>query len=211
MGARQPLLPRLWARTTIDPETGCYRWTGGTQNGPGSYGQITYNGRTRPVHVAAFEELTGQQVAVGHHVDHVAERGCRYRDCWNVAHLEVVTPRVNTLRGTSPAALNAVKTHCPKGHEYSPENTRVRDGSRYCRACGRERAKEQYRLKQAAAGKTVGPPMQEKTHCVNGHEFDEQNTQWDRGKRRCRACNNEKSRRSHQRRRARSQEQPPPN
>ncbi|MEW2066665.1 HNH endonuclease [Streptomyces sp. NPDC007346] len=207
MANRLPLLPRLWARTTIDPETGCYLWTGGTQNGPGSYGQITYNGRSRPTHAAAWEELTGQQVPKGAHVDHVAARGCRYRNCWNVAHLEVVTPRENTLRGTSPAALNAKKTHCPKGHEYTPENTRVLAGSRYCRACGRDRANEKYRQKQEAAGKTVGPRMQDKTHCVNGHEFTPENTCGDRGRRRCRTCSNEKSRRAQQKRRERLKQQ----
>lgn len=37
---------------------------------------------------------------------------------------------------------NACKTHCPKGHEYSAENTYVlpsRPSARYCRACHRER------------------------------------------------------------------------
>ncbi|MEU5834492.1 HNH endonuclease [Streptomyces diacarni] len=201
MSASLPLLPRLWARTEVDPQTGCYRWTGGKQGGPGTYGQINHKGRTRPVHVAAYEELTGQQVPDGHHVDHVAARGCRYRDCWNIAHLEPVTPRENVLRGTSPAALNARKTHCPQGHEYTPENTRLADGSRVCRTCERARAARFYRAKQEAAGKTVGLPMAEKTHCVNGHEFTPENTFLDKGKRRCRTCARESSRKSQQRRR----------
>lgn len=205
-----PLLPRLWARTEVDPATGCYRWTGGTQSGKGGddYGVISYQGRTRPVHVAAYEELTGRPVPDGHQVDHVAARGCRYRDCWNFAHLEAVLPRVNVLRGTSPAALNAQKTHCPQGHEYTPENTRVADGSRVCRTCDRERAAKLYRAKQAAAGKAVGAPMAERTHCPQGHPYTPENTQMDRGKRRCRICNNEKSRRSHQKRRAAQQPTP---
>lgn len=33
---------------------------------------------------------------------------------------------------------NALKTHCPRGHEYSPENTVIRpNGSRACRTCQR--------------------------------------------------------------------------
>jgi hypothetical protein len=36
---------------------------------------------------------------------------------------------------------NARKTHCSKGHEFSPENTGQRkDGGRYCRACLRRAA-----------------------------------------------------------------------
>lgn len=32
---------------------------------------------------------------------------------------------------------NTRKTHCPQGHEYSPENTGHYDGRRYCRPCRR--------------------------------------------------------------------------
>jgi hypothetical protein len=31
--------------------------------------------------------------------------------------------------------LHARKTHCPQGHPYDAENTRVYRGMRYCRAC----------------------------------------------------------------------------
>jgi len=34
-----------------------------------------------------------------------------------------------------------VITHCPKGHEYTPENTYIQNGSRSCRKCGYERHK----------------------------------------------------------------------
>jgi hypothetical protein len=44
--------------------------------------------------------------------------------------------------------FQANKTHCPQGHPYDETNTRVRrDGSRACRACGRERVR---RLRLAA-------------------------------------------------------------
>lgn len=37
---------------------------------------------------------------------------------------------------------NLLKTHCPQGHPYSPENTRTPpSGGRYCRACERERGR----------------------------------------------------------------------
>jgi hypothetical protein len=41
------------------------------------------------------------------------------------------------------------KTHCPHGHEYTPENTRVYRGSRNCRKCGTEHSKEWRRAKVA--------------------------------------------------------------
>jgi len=43
------------------------------------------------------------------------------------------------------------RTHCPQGHPYAGENLRVGvDGSRACRACDRDRAREAYRRKAAA-------------------------------------------------------------
>lgn len=33
----------------------------------------------------------------------------------------------------------ASKTHCPKGHEYSAENTYIHNGKRKCKTCQRER------------------------------------------------------------------------
>lgn len=36
--------------------------------------------------------------------------------------------------------VNAVKTHCSRGHEYNEENTYIcKNGARSCRACNRER------------------------------------------------------------------------
>jgi hypothetical protein len=43
-------------------------------------------------------------------------------------------------------------THCPKGHEYSPENTIISStGSKVCRECGRSGDRERKRIVRAAA------------------------------------------------------------
>jgi hypothetical protein len=48
--------------------------------------------------------------------------------------LEAVTNRENMLRGVGVCALNARKTHCKHGHEFTPENTyRVKNGGRACK------------------------------------------------------------------------------
>jgi len=61
----------------------------------------------------------------GREIDHL----CRRRNCVNPGHLEIVTHRVNVMRGIGTAALNSRKTTCPKGHRYS-----VVDGDK--RRCG---------------------------------------------------------------------------
>lgn len=34
------------------------------------------------------------------------------------------------------------RTHCIRGHEFTPKNTRIYRGERYCRTCARERARQ---------------------------------------------------------------------
>jgi hypothetical protein len=54
---------------------------------------------------------------------------------------------------------NGTKTHCPRGHEYTPENTaHSTSGSRTCIACRRERQRETARLKREAATTPGGSP-----------------------------------------------------
>lgn len=128
---RKPTLrDRLLSKAIINWQTGCWEWSGLKM--PSGYGQISENGIHRIAHRVAYELIEGP-IPDGLQLDHL----CRVRHCMNPAHLEPVTPRVNVLRSTSFSAANAVKTHCPAGHEYTPENTyqrRDRNG-RLCRPC----------------------------------------------------------------------------
>jgi hypothetical protein len=45
-------------------------------------------------------------------------------------------------------AQNAAKTHCPKGHEYSTENTYLHNGGRHCKECGKENQKRRLAIKR---------------------------------------------------------------
>ncbi len=45
-------------------------------------------------------------------------------------------------RPRSPRGRNADRTHCPRGHEYTPENTAVHAGKRSCRTCRNERKRK---------------------------------------------------------------------
>lgn len=93
------------------------------------------------------------------------------------------------------------KTHCKNGHEFTEENTRIlANGSRVCRACKREWARENTGLK--GHPKNNKNQNTDKTHCVRGHEFTEENTYWKGERRICIICRNEAQRKSDARYRA---------
>ena len=135
---------RILTRLRVTPD-GCWVWTGFCN--PKGYGQTWLTDRVWLVHrltwVASGHELTVDGLGFPHWMlDHL----CRVPPCANPAHLQLVTARENTQRGA--AGINhASVTHCPQGHEYSPENTRIRKGKhRTCRTC----ANAQRRRRQAA-------------------------------------------------------------
>lgn len=108
----------------------CWLWQGClTHNG---YGQIRRNNKGYLAHRYAYMQLVGE-IPKGKVLDHL----CRVRNCVNPSHLEPVTNRENLLRG-----IPGNKTHCPKGHEYTPENTAYYRNAKYCKTCNKERARK---------------------------------------------------------------------
>lgn len=109
--------------------TGCIEWTGATDDDGYGYSFMTPWGRLRP-HQAAYVLAVGQ-IPEGKELDHL----CRNPPCVHPGHLDPVTHRENVLRGDSPAAIHARKTHCVHGHEFTEENTYWYGNRRRCRAC----------------------------------------------------------------------------
>lgn len=107
---------------------GCWLWTGHTVRG--GYGGFNFRGSRVDAHRASYVLHCGE-VPTGLHLDHL----CRVRLCVNPAHLEPVTPKENVLRSTAITALNALKTHCKHGHEFTAENTYRTKAGRHCRRC----------------------------------------------------------------------------
>lgn len=132
-------LDRFWSK--VDDSAGphgCWPWLAHTS--ADGYGQFAIGARGRAVaHRFAYEAAVGA-IPAGLQLDHL----CRQRNCCNPSHLEPVTNRVNVLRGVGPTAMNAAKTHCINGHEFTPENTVMNKKGRACRACGLATSRRYY-------------------------------------------------------------------
>jgi len=137
---RRPILERFLEKFKVNLVTGCWEWTGtraGTRYHEGiGYGILFSHkdkGRTRFVaaHRFAYQHFIGE-IPKGLEVNHL----CNIPYCVNPSHLETITHRENILKGETIAAINASRTHCPHGHEYTKENTHIdKEGNRECRAC----------------------------------------------------------------------------
>ena len=131
----QSLRERFDAKWIPEPNTGCWLWMGGLA-GRG-YPMVYVPGQKwgTKAHRVAWELYRGP-IPDGLVIDHT----CRVKSCVNPDHLRPVTSAVNvTENSISLAALNKVKTHCPRGHEYTTENTlrMKRNDGRVCRTCKR--------------------------------------------------------------------------
>lgn len=132
---------RIKARCVLDGS--CLVWQGGRSKA--GYGTFSLNGVKRTVHSVAYEYFFGP-VPQGMEIDHVKARGCHSRACCNVAHMEAVPQRENSLRGNGATAVNAKKTHCPRGHLLAGNNLVAskfrKHGHRECRLCFNERRRK---------------------------------------------------------------------
>ncbi|MFE7899232.1 HNH endonuclease signature motif containing protein [Streptomyces sp. NPDC057424] len=141
-----PLCERLLAH--IEKTDTCWWWTGHVA--PKGYGVIYLRGKPLYVHRVSYEVHVGP-IPDGLVIDHACHNrdaqctggfGCIHRRCVNPEHLEAVTDAVNRLRGRGGGANNRTKTHCIRGHAFTPENTERQGPSkpggrerRRCRTC----------------------------------------------------------------------------
>jgi hypothetical protein len=118
----------------------CWLWRGYLDRD--GYGEIVVEGQKWRAHRFVYTLYVGP-IQSKHVLDHL----CRHRACVHPIHTESVTQTVNVLR-TPRCNVSA----CPQGHPYDEENTyyRPNGGSRDCRACRRDRAREVYQAMKAA-------------------------------------------------------------
>jgi hypothetical protein len=133
---RPTALDRLMARsmymaTERSAEIGdCLVWLGGAS--PLGYGHIRVHGRVELTHRAAWVARHGEpppdKPCVLHHCDNPP--------CFRDDHLWLGTKGDNNNdRDAKGRNAHTLKTHCPVGHEYTPENTYSFSRRRTCRAC----------------------------------------------------------------------------
>jgi hypothetical protein len=120
---------RFWAKVQ-KTEAGCWLWTGCTNHA--GYGLFALrHGKLAIAHRYAWT-LDGRAIACGMNLCH----SCDNPACVNPAHLWLGTQQENIRDCVAKGRhFHASKTHCPQGHEYTPENTSVFRGGRRCRAC----------------------------------------------------------------------------
>lgn len=96
----------------------CWLWTGAITKA--GYGMFSSKHKLIYAHRYSYLIFKGDLVKPLE-IDHL----CRVTNCVNPEHLEQVTRKVNQYRGLAPTKFirhQALKTHCPRGHEYTEEN-----------------------------------------------------------------------------------------
>jgi hypothetical protein len=138
----KPIPERFWPKVDKRGPDECWPWKSCRR--PNGYGSISVpGGATLSAHRLSWELANGRPVPEGLVVMHA----CDNPGCVNPAHLSVGTFSDNARDSAAKGRCAGQRvTHCPKGHEYTPENTLHRTRGRACRACHCE----QERLRRAA-------------------------------------------------------------
>lgn len=129
----------------------CWPFTGKGRKGRKlEYGGVRYLGKWEMAHRAAYDVLRGTLPPVLHHT-------CPNKLCCNPAHMIGKESQAEHIHEPGhAAAVNAGKTHCPNGHEYTARNTYVNNGSRSCRECTYERHRKNRGYKGKLPRRTGG-------------------------------------------------------
>jgi HNH endonuclease len=115
-------------------ENGCWEWQGYV--GPTGYGTFTVFGKNFAAHRISYE-LFCREVPVGSVVQHK----CDNRKCVNPKHLSHGNQKNNIEDAILKKRMSSQKkTHCPRGHEYTTENTYISKHNgipigRVCKKC----------------------------------------------------------------------------
>jgi len=131
---------RFEEKVSIEPNSGCWLWTGAA-NAAG-YGRLYVwpEGKHQKAHRISYELHVGA-IPDGMFVCH----RCDNPSCVNPQHLFIGTRQDNVDdMNRKGRHRNQKKTHCPKGHAFTPDNLAAhelkRSGGRTCKTCERARS-----------------------------------------------------------------------
>jgi len=136
----------------------CLEWKGRANNH--GYGLVSVFGKDEYVHRLAWFVDHGP-IEPGMYVCHK----CDNPACARSEHLFLGTPKDNQhdayVKGRIHIPAGIKITHCQRGHEFSPENTRIRKGGkRLCLAC--ERLRDWIRRHPELRGTEFVPPPEKR-------------------------------------------------
>jgi len=149
-------LERLWVDVTPGDPQDCWPWQGARQEN--GYGTLTYGGTGHRAHRFAYETLVGP-IPEGHVLDHQCHDPktcgggvqCPHRQCCNPIHMQPAAKAYNNS-GERAVSANGRKTHCKRGHAFTPANTKITtSGGRACRRCIAVREDERSKRRRAQA------------------------------------------------------------